>query len=243
LLPIDYRADGSATARREPTPPAQRQVPAGWAYDAGMPLDPAVVEPAHTAIVMNEIQRGTVGDRSFLPELVDAAAPMVTDVARLVRAGRAAGVEIVHCVAASRVDLKGSMGNTVFAAKAKKAAETAPRDPVELAEFAEVVPEIGVEPGDLVMSRLHAMAPMTDTGLDIVLRNMGITTIIASGVSLNLGVMGLVIEAASRSYNVVIPRDATVGVPPEYGEMILKNSLSLLARISSVQELIDIWSS
>ena len=54
--------------------------------------------------------------------------------------------------------------------------------------------------------------------------------------------MGLVIKAASRSYNVVIPRDATVGVPPEYGELVLKkNSLSLLARISSVQELIDIW--
>jgi biuret amidohydrolase len=207
-----------------------------------MPLDPAVVDPSHTAIVLNEIQRGTVGDRSFLPALVEAAAPMVTEVARLVVAGRAAGVEIVHCVAASRVDLKGSMGNTVFAAKARKAAKTTPRDPVELAEFAEVVPEIGVEPGDLVMSRLHSMAPMTDTGLDIVLRNMGVTTIIAGGVSLNLGVMGLVIEAASRSYDVVIPRDATVGVPPEYGEMVLQNSLSILARISSVQELIDIWS-
>jgi nicotinamidase-related amidase len=207
-----------------------------------MPLDPAVVEPSHTAIVMNEIQRGTVGDRSSIPMLVEAAAPMITDVSRLVRAGRAAGVEIVHCVATSRVDMKGSMGNSVFGAKAKKAAQTNPRDPVELAEFAEVVPEIGVEPGDLVMSRLHSMAPMTDTGLDIVLRNMGITTVVAAGVSLNLGVMGLVIEAASRSYNVVIPRDATVGVPPEYGEMVLQNSLSLLARISSVQELIDIWS-
>jgi nicotinamidase-related amidase len=242
-LPIDYRADGSSSARRETPSRAKGQARAGWAYDAGMPLDPAVVDPSHTAIVLNEIQRGTVGDRSFLPELVEAAAPMITEVARLVQAGRAAGVEIVHCVAASRVDLKGSMGNTVFAAKAKKAALTTPRDPVELAEFAEVVPEIGVEPGDLVMSRLHSMAPMTDTGLDIVLRNMGITTIIAGGVSLNLGVMGLVIEAASRSYNVVVPRDATVGVPPEYGEMILQNSLSILARISSVQELIDIWSS
>ena len=211
------------------------------AYDAGMPLDPALVDPSHTAIVMNEIQRGTVGDRSTLPMLVEAAAPAVTEVARLVRAGRAAGVEIVHCVVESRVDMKGSMGNSVFAAKAKKAALENPRDPVELAEFGEVVPEIGIEPGDLVMSRLHSMAPMTDTGLDIVLRNLGVTTVIATGVSLNLGVMGLVIEAASRSYNVVVPRDATVGVPPEYGEMVLKNSLSILARISSVQELIDIW--
>jgi len=207
-----------------------------------MPLDPALVDPSHTAIVMNEIQRGTVGDRSSLPMLVEAAGPMVGEVARLVRAGRAAGVEIVHCVAASRVDMKGSMGNTVFAGRAKKAAAAHPRDPAELAEFAEVVPEIGVEPGDLLMSRLHGMSPMTDTGLDLVLRNMGVSTIIAAGVSLNVGVMGLVIEAANRSYDVVVPRDAAVGVPVEYGEMVLANSLAIVSRLSTVQELIDIWS-
>jgi biuret amidohydrolase len=207
-----------------------------------MPIDPDLVDPAHTAIVMNEIQRGTVGDRSSLPMLVEAAAPMVTAVARLVRAGRAAGVEIVHCVAASRVDMKGGMANSVFAGRAKKQAAESPRREVDLVEFAQVVPEIGVEPGDLVMSRLHAMSPMTDTGLDTVLRNLGVTTIVAGGVSLNLGVMGLVIEAANRSYNVVLPRDAAVGVPPEYGEMVMKNSLSLLARLTTIQELIDIWS-
>jgi len=207
-----------------------------------MPLDRALVDPSHTAIVMNEIQRGTVGDRSSLPLLVAAAAPMVGEVARLVRAGRAAGVEIVHCVAASRVDMKGSMGNTVFAGRARKAAGEKPRDPVELAEFAEVVPEIGVEPGDLVISRLHGMSPMTDTGLDLILRNLGVSTIIAAGVSLNVGVIGLVIEAANRSYDVVVPRDGSVGVPPEYGEMVLANSLAIVARLSSVQELIDLWS-
>ena len=142
-----------------------------------MPLDPALVDPSHTAIVINEIQRGTVGDRSALPALVEAAAPMVTEVARLVRAGRAAGVEIVHCVAAARVDMKGSMGNSVFGAKAKKAALSTPG--TRRAGRVRRGPEIGVAPGDLVMSRRHSMAPMTDTGLDIVLRNMGITTVIA----------------------------------------------------------------
>jgi nicotinamidase-related amidase len=207
-----------------------------------MALDPELVAPGHTAIVLNEIQRGTVGDRSSLPMLVDAAAPMVTQVARLVRAGRAAGVQVVHCVAGGRVDMKGSMRNTVFAGRARRDAEKNPRRAEDLAAFAEVVPEVGVEPEDLVFNRLHAMSPMTDTGLDLVLRNIGVTTIVAGGVSLNVGVMGLVIEAANRSYNVVIPRDAAVGVPPEYGEMVLQNSLSLISRLTTVDELIDIWS-
>ncbi len=207
-----------------------------------MPLDPDLVEPSRTAIVMNEIQRGTVGDRSSLPMLVEAAAPMVGEVARLVRAGRAAGVEIVHCVAASRVDMKGSMRNTVFAGRARRAAAEKPRDPVEVAEFYEVVPEIGVEESDLLITRLHGMSPMTDTGLDLVLRNLGITTIVAAGVSLNVGVTALVFDAANRAYNVVVPRDAAVGVPPEYGQMMLENSLAIVSRLSSVQELIDLWS-
>jgi len=138
--------------------------------------------------------------------------------------------------------MKGSMRNTVFAGRARRDAEKNPRRAEDLAAFAEVVPEVGVEPEDLLFNRLHAMSPMTDTGLDLVLRNIGVTTIVAGGVSLNVGVMGLVIEAANRSYNVVIPRDAAVGVPPEYGEMVLQNSLSLISRLTTVDELIDIWS-
>jgi nicotinamidase-related amidase len=207
-----------------------------------MALDPELVAPGRTAIVLNEMQRGTVGDKSTLPMLVEAAAPAVAAASRLVKAGREAGIEIVHCVAASRVDLKGSMGNTVFGARIRKQAARRPPDPDELAAFAEVTPAIGVEPGDLVMARLHAMSAMTDTGLDLVLRNMGISTIIAGGVSLNIGVTGLVIEAANRAYDVVVARDATAGVPPEYGEMILNNSLSLIARLTTVDELVAIWS-
>ena len=42
-----------------------------------MPLDlAALVDPAHTAIVTSEVQNGVVGDRSALPALAEAAAPM-----------------------------------------------------------------------------------------------------------------------------------------------------------------------
>lgn len=207
-----------------------------------MPLDPDLVSPGRTAIVLNEMQRGTVGDRAGLPMLVESARPAVAAAATLVKAGRAAGVGVIHCVAGSRVDFKGSMNNTVFAARSRKDAERNPRRAEDLAEFAEVTPEISVEPEDIVLSRLHAMSPMTDTGLDMILRNMGVSTIVVGGVSLNIGVTGLVIEAANRAYNVVVARDACAGVPPEYGEMVLQNSLAHVSRLTTVDELIRIWS-
>jgi nicotinamidase-related amidase len=206
-------------------------------------VDPDLVAPAHTAVVLSEMQRGTVGDLGNLPMLVDAGAPAVTAASRLVRAARGAGVQVVHCVATSRVDFKGSAHNTVFAGRARKDAQSHPRTAEDLAAFAEVVPEIGVEPEDLVMARLHGMTPMTDTGLDIVLRNLGVTTLVAGGVSLNVAVTGLVIEAVNRAYDVVIPRDAVAGVPPAYGAMVLDNSLSLIARLTTVDELATIWKS
>lgn len=208
-----------------------------------MALDPELVAPAHTAIVLHEFQRGTVGDLGDLPMLLDAAAPAVAAASRLVAAGRAAGVQVVHCVGTSRVDFKGSMTNTVFASRARKAAALRPRRQEDLAAHAEVVPDIGVAPEDLVLARMHAISAMTDTGLDLVLRNMGITTIVAGGVSLNVGLTGLVLEAASRAYNVVVARDASAGVPPEYAEMVLTNSLAHVARLATVDELIGIWSS
>jgi len=134
------------------------------------------------------------------------------------------------------------MHNTVLAARDRSAGKTNARTAEDVAAFAEVAPEIGVDPGDIVMRRIHGMSGMTDTGLDLVLRNLGTTTVVAIGVSLNIGIMALVTEAISRAYDVVVPRDAVVGVPIEYGEMVLKNSISFMARLTTVDELIGIWS-
>ena len=47
--------------------------------------------------------------------------------------------------------------------------------------------EIGVDPGDLVVPRHHGLGPMGGTELDPILRNLGITTIVGVGVSVNVG--------------------------------------------------------
>ena len=206
-----------------------------------MAIDPDLVRSGRTALVINECQRMVVGDLSFLPQMVEAAKPVVANLGRLARAARAADIQVVHCVVKGRADGKGSNQNHRMAGRTRKLRESGVAPDFDPEAAAEVVPEIGVEPEDLLLTRIHGMSPMSDTGLDPVLRNLGITTVIAGGVSLNVGVTNLAMDAMNRGYDVVVPRDAAAGVPPEYGEAILANTLSLISRLTTTDELVQIW--
>ena len=203
-----------------------------------MPLDmAALVDPAHTAIVTSEVQNGVVGERSALPVLAEAAAPMRSALARLVKGGRAAGVQVVHCTAYRRADGKGANTNARLFMGVRKA-------PVALlpgtAEV-EVVPELGPEPEDLVLTRTHGLDPMAGTDLDPVLRNLGVTTIVVTGVSVNVAVTNLVMDAVNRGYDVVLPRDAVCGIPRDYADAVIDNTLALLAAVTTTDDLVAIW--
>ena len=46
------------------------------------------------------------------------------------------------------------------------------------------------------------------------------TTVVAIGVSLNVGVLGLVLSAVDLGYQVVVPTDAVAGVPEAYASLL-----------------------
>lgn len=73
--------------------------------------------------------------------------------------------------------------------------------------------------------------------------NLGVTTIVGVGVSVNIAIPNLVMDAVNAGYQVVHPRDAVAGVPREYAQQVLENSLSLLATVTTTQELLDVWAS
>ncbi len=68
-----------------------------------------------------------------------------------------------------------------------------------------MLPELGPEPEDLVLTRTHGLDPMAGTDLDPVLRNLGVRTIVVTGVSVNVAVTNLVMDAVNRGYDVVLP--------------------------------------
>jgi nicotinamidase-related amidase len=206
-----------------------------------MPLDlVALVAPAHTALVLQEVQNGVVGAPSVLPALAEAAAAvdLVGNCARLAHAARAAGVTVVHCTAETRDDRKGANDNArLFQAVRKAAVRLSPGS-----ESVQVPSEIGVDPADIVLPRYHGLGPMTGTQLDPILRNLGVTTIVGVGVSLNVGMTNLAFDAVNRGYQIVLPRDAVAGLPPDYAEAVLAHTLNVVATLATTAEVVSAWS-
>ncbi|MEX2293252.1 MAG: cysteine hydrolase [Acidimicrobiales bacterium] len=204
-----------------------------------MPLDlTALLDPAHTAVVTSEVQNGVVGVPSALPELAaEAGREMLPNLGRLLPVARAAGVQVVHCTAYRRADGKGANAN----ARLFRGVQKSPVPLLPGTAAVEVAAELGPEPDDLVLARTHGLDPMTGTDLDPVLRNLGVSTIVVTGVSVNVAITNLVMDAVNRGYSVVLPRDAVCGLPREYADAVIDNTLALLAAIVTTDELIDIW--
>jgi nicotinamidase-related amidase len=195
--------------------------------------------PSRTAMLTMEMQRGVVGDLSVVPELAVEVAErgVVPSTARLAAAARLAGVRVVHCTAEFRSDRAGSAAN----APMLSALLRNPRHLEVGSQPAEVVPELGPDASDLVSSRRHGISPFTGTDLDAVLRNLGIRTVVATGVSVNLGVLGLAIEAVNLGYRVAVVTDAVAGVPRDYAEAVMTNTMALLATRVTVDDVIAAW--
>lgn len=189
------------------------------------------------ALVTQECQVGVIGKTAVLRDLADAAAPVaVPNIARLLDAARAAGVDVVHCLAHNRPDGRGGNRNArLFGAVAKLGVDLLP------GAGGDLLPELGPEPSDIVLTRLHGIGPMGGTDLDAVLRNLGVSTIVGVGVSVNVAIPNFVMDAVNAGYRFVLPRDAVAGVPADYAEAVIDNTLSLLATVTTTDHVVSRW--
>jgi biuret amidohydrolase len=196
-----------------------------------------LVAPAHTAIVTQECQGAVIGPDAGLAMLADEARRVaLPNITALLPAARAAGVRVVHCVVQRRPDGLGSNHNAKIFSVGRGDVNILPGTPGSA-----VLPELGPESADLVLSRWHGVGPMGGTDLDAVLRNLEVSTIVVVGVSLNIAIPNVVMDAVNAGYRVVVPRDAVAGIPTEYGTAVIDNTLSLLATITTTDELLQTW--
>ena len=196
-----------------------------------------LIQPEHTAIVTQECQGAVIGPDAGLGQLAEEARRVaLPNIVRLLPVARAAGVRVVHCLVQQRPDGLGSNHNAKIFAIGRGEVNILPGTP-----GAAVLPELGPEPTDLVLSRWHGVGPMGGTDLDAVLRNLGVTTIVVVGVSLNIAIPNVVMDAVNAAYRVIVPQDAVAGIPTEYGAAVIANTLSLLATITTTDDLLRVW--
>jgi nicotinamidase-related amidase len=199
----------------------------------------SLLEGRRAALVVMECQEGVVGEAARLGALAEAVARhgTIPRIARVRAAARAAGAPVFHCTMSRRPDGAGAAANCLLlAATAKRGIGLVPGS----AQQAIVAP-LAPEPDEWVVTRFHGVTPFHGTELDQLLRNLGVRTVVATGVSVNVGIVGLTIEAVNAGYQVVIPRDAVAGTPDEYVDAVFEHTLRLLATVTTTEQVEAAW--
>jgi nicotinamidase-related amidase len=202
-----------------------------------MPSTPQVDDFATTAVVCVECQNGVLGPESVLPALAADSAGLVANLRRLLDRARERGVRVVHAT------YEGSLGGEptgtarLWRALGPATASWAPGR-IET----QVLPEL-LGPTDMVLPRHHGLFPTLDTELLPVLKGLGVRTVVLTGVSLNLALPTTAGHTTQAGFRLIVPRDAVGGTPTDYANGVLDNTIAVLGRITTVDELVAEWAS
>jgi len=198
-----------------------------------------LLAPHRCAIVNMECQENLLGPSSPIPALAQGAidVDLVANLARLYAAARAIGIRIYYCTDERRADGFGLTDNLPIRAKMVGGLGK------NLGGHGPVVTPLTPQPQDVVFRREQGVTGFFATGLDQYLRNTGVQTLIVTGVSLNLAVLGTTIESANLGYTTVVPPDCVAGVPREYVEAVLKYTIRNIAYTISSPDILATWAS
>jgi nicotinamidase-related amidase len=184
------------------------------------------LDPATTALVLIDLQRGIVAANTF----PNASMDVVARAARLAAACRDAGVTVVLV----RVD-PGPDGMLFPRPQADQ-----PRPPMKPpADFAELLPELGQQPSDVVVTK-HQPNAFYATDLEVQLVRRGIRTIVLGGISTNLGVEATARAAHERGYEQVFVPDVMAARELDLHEHSVRRIFPTMGRVRTLDTVLAV---
>ncbi|MGC8982797.1 MAG: cysteine hydrolase family protein [Desulfurococcaceae archaeon] len=105
----------------------------------------------------------------------------------------------------------------------------------------EVIDELKPEKGDIVLYK-RSYSGFRDTGLSYVLRDLGVDTVILTGIHTHICVLHTAIDAFYERFDVVVVEDAVAAFSREDHEYALKYMKQVLgAKIANTREILDLF--
>ena len=181
----------------------------------------ARLDPARTALVLVDLQRGVVR----LPVAPHTADEVLANADRLAAAFREAGATVI-------------LVRVSFSPDGADALKAETDEPSRRTEFPPGWDEIvdGLrEPGDLVVTK-RQWGAFHGTDLDLHLRRRGIDTVVLGGIATNMGVESTARAAHEHGYNVVLAEDAISALSPEDHAFAFTRIFPRLGRVTSTGE-------
>jgi nicotinamidase-related amidase len=198
-------------------------------------MAPTRWNPETTAVVCVECQNGVLGPESVLPALAADSSELVSSVRRLLDSARRFGARVVHATYEGTLGGRPTGTARLWRVLGPATAQWAPGS-----ASTTVLPEL-LAPADLVLPRHHGLFPTLDSELLPVLKGLGVSTIVLAGVSLNLAITHTAGHVTQAGFDLIVPRDAVGGTPKDYAKQVLDNTIAVLGRLTTIDQLIGEW--
>src|ERR1039458_3152477 len=181
------------------------------------------IEPRKTALVLIDLQQGVVS-RPFAPR---SGAEVVQNASRLAAKFRALGATVVLVRVTFQQDSRDRLNAPADAPMQFNTSALPPN-------WAELAPEIGPQPGDLIITK-RQWGAFYGTELDLQLRRREVRTIVLGGIATNFGVESTARDAYERGYAQIFVEDAMASMTVEAHEFVVKNIFPRIGQVRSTR--------
>ena len=188
---------------------------------------PLPFDPAHTALVIIDMQRDFIepgGFGAMLGNDVSLLRRAIAPIGRLLAAFRQAGLLVIHTREGHRADLADAPASKL----ARGGGKTRIGDPGPMGRILirgepghDIIPELYPIPGEPVIDK-PGKGSFCQTDLELILKNRGIRTLIVCGVTTEVCVHTTVREANDRGFECLVPADCAASYFPEFHETALR---------------------
>lgn len=202
------------------------------------------IEPARTAVIPIDLQHasgsrehglgallaraGRLGEAAYRFDRIDGL--VVPNTKRILEAARGGGARVIY------VTLGCELPDFSDAPPSTRPFFEATNNRVGTREH-EIVDAIKPLPGELVVNK-RTQGAFASTGIEAVLRALGVETIVVTGVSTNNCVETTAREASDRGFGVVMVADATGTCSEEMQEVTLRGWRRLWGRVMTTDEVV-----
>jgi nicotinamidase-related amidase len=176
----------------------------------------------NTALIVIDLQKGIV---SLATQ--PAASDVVQNAAQLTAAFRGHGLPVVLVNVAG-----GAPGRT----------QAAPPNVPRPADWTELVPELDQQPSDHTITKM-TWGAFTNTGLNDLLKGLGVTQVVIAGVSTSIGVESTARSAFELGFNVTLAVDAMADLRPEAHTNSMERIFPRLGETGTTLEIIALLDS
>lgn len=179
----------------------------------------ALPQLSRPAVVVIDMHRGSIDPPGTV--FVPTGSEIVPALARLLDEARAASVPVIYIVHQIRPD--GSDARSPFWGEADSVGDLYPnvREQVVGSRWTELADGLEPQQGDHVLPKKRYGA-FSGNDLAFLLRNLGVETLVLTGVETEICVLATAYHAFNEDYRVVVARDGTAGLEADLADAALR---------------------